>query len=83
METSHADVNLIDKGGFKLLTMACHTASLSLSMYLLEKLSDLDVNFANSTSGNIALHYAIWFSKVSRTKLHKASERHDIITLVS
>ena len=58
VETCHADVNLPDSGGYTSLTKACRYVSMSVSMYLLCEVSDLNVNIANS-DGNTALHLAV------------------------
>ena len=70
VETCHADFNLPDGQGYTPLTWVCRYVSMSVSMYLLCEVSDLNVNIADS-NGNTALHWAVWFSKDSRTQLHK------------
>ena len=77
VEIQLAEVNLLDKGGFTPLKMACHRASYSVSSYLLNAVNDLDINIANSKKQNTALHYAIWCNKPSRTPLHEACEQRD------
>ena len=47
VETCHADVNLPDNLGDTSLTWVCRFGNLSVSMYLLTEVSDLDVNIAN------------------------------------
>ena len=72
VETCHADVNLPDSEDYTSLTMACRYVSMSLSMYLLCEVSDLDVNIADR-DGNTALHLAVWCSKDrGYTQLHEA-----------
>ena len=46
-------------------------------MYLLCKVSDLDVNFADRY-GNTALHYVVWYSKDDNALLHWACIRGDV-----
>ena len=74
VETCHADVNLTGYEGNTSLTVACVNVSMSVSMYLLCEVSDLDVNIADRY-GNTALHLAVWCSKNSYTQLHKACAR--------
>ena len=78
VETHRADVNLLDKGGYTPLTMACHRANYSVSKYFLNAVSDLNINFANNVKLNTALHYAIWCTKQDRTLLHKAYEENNV-----
>ena len=83
VETCHADVNLPDSYGDTSLTRACHCVRMSVSMYLLCEVSDLDVNIAKS-DGNTALHLAVWCSKYNNTQLHKACEyRYDVTEVLS
>ena len=77
VETCRADVNLLDSTDDTSLTLACQYVSMSVSMYLLCKVSDLDVNNANIV-GNTALHYAVWCSKDHYTQLHYACTRRDV-----
>ena len=73
VETCHADVNLPDSECHTSLTIACRCVSMSVSMYLLCEVSDLDVNIAYRYDGNTALHLAVWRSKgIGYTQLHKA-----------
>ena len=73
VETCHADVNLPDSEGYTPLTRACLNVSMSVSMYLLCEVSDLDVNIAYRRDGNTALHLAVWCSKDGGyTQLHEA-----------
>ena len=84
VETCHADVNLPDRYGFKPLTLACGYASMSMSMYLVREVSDLDVNIADN-AGNIALHLAVWCSKDNYTQLHEAcrvDNKNKVLNLV-
>ena len=83
VETCHADVNLPDRYGNTSLTRACRYVSMSVSMYLLCEVSDLDVNIANSY-GNIALHLAVWCSKGYKgyTQLHEACRYRGNVTEV-
>ena len=72
VETCHADVNLLDSRGDTSLTMACRDVSMSLSMYLLCEVSDLNINIADS-DGNTALHLAVWCNEDrGYTQLHEA-----------
>ena len=72
VETCHADVNLPDSDGYTSLTKACLCVNMSVSMYLLCEVSDLNVNIAYS-DGNTALHLAVWCSKgYGNTQLHEA-----------
>ena len=83
VETCHADVNLLDSRGYTSLTQACRYVSMSMSMYLLCEVSDLDVNIADSY-GNTALHLAVWRSKGrGYTQLHKACGRADVTEVLS
>ena len=83
VETCHADVNLPDSEGYTSLTWACHNVSMSMSMYLLCEVSDLDVNIADSY-GNTALHLAVWCSKdFGYTQLHGACGRADVTEVLS
>ena len=80
VETSRVDVNLPEnsKWGFTPLIRACGSYSMSLSMYLLSEVSDLDVNIADNI-GNTALHYAVSCSKDDGyTQLHKACVKGDV-----
>ena len=82
VETCHADVNLPDSGGYTSLTVACDYVNKSVSMYLLCKVSDLDVNIADRR-GNTALHLAVWCSKDrGYTQLHEACEYSGDVTEV-
>ena len=69
VEIYHADVNLPDYLGYTPLT--CRCVSMSISMYMLREISDLDVNIADR-NGNTALHYAVWHSKGHSSQLHEA-----------
>ena len=71
VETCHADVNLPDRPGYTPLSVACHYVRMSVSMYLLCEVCDLDVNIARY-NGNTALHYAVWCNKEFNTQLHEA-----------
>ncbi len=77
VETCHADVNLPDSTDDISLTLACQYVSMSVSTYLLCKISDLDVNHANNV-GNTALHYAVWCCIDHYTQLHEACIRRDV-----
>ena len=77
VETYHADVNLPDNRGDTSLTEACRSVSMSVSMYLLNGVSDLDVNIADRY-GNTALHYAVWCCEDNDTQLHLACYRGDV-----
>ena len=77
IETCHADVNLIDRYGYTSLIKACGNVSISVSMYLLCEVSDLNVNIADN-DGNTALHYVVWCSKDNYTQLHKACDRGNV-----
>ena len=74
--TCHADVNLLNSLGNTSLTGACRNVSMSVSMFLLSEVNDLDVNIANS-DGNTAINLVVWCSK-DYTQLHKASGRGDV-----
>ena len=73
VETSRVDVNLRDSTwGYTPLIEVCRSANLSISMYLLREVSDLDVNIA-SYRGDTALHFAVWCNKDDGyTRLHRA-----------
>ena len=79
VKTSRVDVNLPDSDwGRTPLITACLYYSMSLSMYLLSEVSDLDVNIANNT-GFTALHFAVSCSKdYGYTQLHKACVKGDV-----
>ena len=79
VETSRVDVNLPDsKWGYTPLIMACHSASMSMSMYLLREVNDFDVNIANR-GGYTTLHFAVSCSKDNGNKnLHKACMKGDV-----
>ena len=77
VDTCHADINLPNRGNFTLLTEACRYVSLSVSIYLLLEVSDLDVNVADS-DGNTALHLAVWCDKDHYTQLHEACVEGDV-----
>ena len=86
VETCHADVNLPDSYGNTSLTKACDYVRMSVSMYLLCEVSDLDVNIADRYDGNTALHLAVWCSKglgySGNTQLHEACRYRDDVTEV-
>ena len=73
IETCHADVNLPDGDYITPLVAACRRVSMSVSMYLLNDVGDVDVNAVDG-NGNTALHYAVWFNKHHKgyTQLHMA-----------
>ena len=80
VKTSRVDVNLLEnsKWGLTPLITACQCYSMSLSMYLLSEVSDLDVNIADNT-GFTALHFAVSCSKdFGHTQLHKACVKGDV-----
>ena len=84
VETSRVDVNLPDNSvwGPTSLIRACRSYSMSLSMYLLSEVSDLDVNIADN-KGFTALHYAVSCSKDNGyTQLHKACIKGDVTELM-
>ena len=81
VETCHADVNLPNSGGETLLTRAGRYVRISMSMYLLCEVSDLNVNIADG-DGNTALHWAVWCSKDNYTQLHEACRYDDDVTEV-
>ena len=78
METCHADVNLSDSVGYTSLTKACRYVRISVSMYLMSEISDIDVNIADRFDGNTALHLAVWCSKNDYTELHEACFRGNV-----
>ena len=69
VETCHADFNLPDSYGNTTLTEVCRYFSVSVSMYLLCEVSDLNVNIIDSV-GNTALHLAVWCSNDHNTQLN-------------
>ena len=80
VKTSRVDVNLPEnsKLGFTPLIAACVNCSMSLSMYLLSEVSDLDVNIAGYR-GFTALHFAVSCSKdIGDTHLHLACIKGDV-----
>ena len=77
VEICHADVNLSDSDDDTPLIEACRCVSISITMYLLCKVSDLDVNFVDRY-GNTALHYVVWCSKDDNAMLHWACIRGDV-----
>ena len=80
VKTSRVDVNLSDnsKWGYTPLITACAYYSMSLSMYLLSEVSDLDVNIADN-KGFTALHFAVSCSKDDGyTQLHLACIKGDV-----
>ena len=77
VETCHADVNLPDNRRYTSLIRACRYVNIPVSIYLLCKVSDLDVN-STDREGNTALHYAVWYCKDHNTQLHKACYRRDV-----
>ena len=79
-KTSRVDFNLPDNSywGPTPLIAACAYYSMSLSMYLLSEVSDLDVNIADNR-GFTALHYAVSCSKAGgHTQLHLACIKGDV-----
>ena len=85
VETCHADVNLPDSEGYTSLTTACRYVSMSVSIYLLCEVSDLDVNIADRRDGNTALHLAVWCSEgyEGYTQLHWACYGGDVTEVLS
>ena len=81
VEVGYAHVNLPCSRSDTPLIMACRCVAMSVSMYLLCEVSDLNINIANR-DGNTALHYAVWNSKNSYTQLHKACDRRGDVTEV-
>ena len=80
VKTSRVDVNLRENSiwGYTPLIRACYSYSLSLSMYLLSEVSDLDVNIADN-GGFTALHFAVSCSKdKGYTQLHEACIKGDV-----
>ena len=75
----HVDINLPKrKLGFTPLIQACVSGSIRESMYLLNEISDLDVNFVDGL-GNTALHFAVSSGKdLGYTQLHKACIKGDL-----
>ena len=58
IETYNFDVNLPNTFGHSLLLMTCRLAAMSVSMFLLCEVSDLDVNIFDSDSSTTP-HYAV------------------------
>ena len=80
VKTSRVDVNLPENSewGHTPLIRACFSYSMSLSMYLLNEVSDLDVNIADN-KGFTALHFAVSCSKdIGYTQLHEACIKGDV-----
>ena len=80
VKTSRVNVNLPENSewGPTPLIRACFSYSMSLSMYLLSEVSDLDVNIADNR-GFTALHYAVSCSKDGGdTQLHEACIKGDV-----
>ena len=79
VETSRVDVNLSDsQWGYTPLIIACISANITESIYLLCKVRDLDVNIAGK-SGYTDLHFAASSSKdLGFTKLHWACIKGDV-----
>ena len=73
VESCQADVNLAENGGDTPLTTTCCYVCMSVSLYFLCEVNELDVNVADKR-GNTALHYVIWCTKNDTTELHKACE---------
>ena len=79
VETCHANVHLPDNQlGYTPLIAACVTGGVSEAMYLLNGISDLDVNIADK-HGYTALHFAVSSKRNSRTQLHLACIKGDTI----
>ena len=79
VETCHADVNLPDSMSFTSLTLACVRVNMSVSIYLLCEVSDLNANITDR-EGNTAMHRAVWCRKNDgNTQLHKAcGDKYDM-----
>ena len=83
VKTSRVNVNLPDsEWGFTPLIAACLCYNMSLSMYLLSEVSDLDVNIAGY-KGFTALHFAVSCSKDDGyTQLHEACVKGDVTEMM-
>ena len=79
VETSRIDVNLPDnKYGHTPLVQACLRDRVSVSMYLLNEVSEIDVNIAEKR-GYTALHFAVSCSRYNDyTQLHLACMKGDM-----
>ena len=78
VEICHAEVNLVDEGSYTPLICACHRGNYSVSMYLINKLNNSEINFAHEKKLNTALHYAVWCAKQNRTPLHEACKERNV-----
>ena len=82
VEKFHVDVNLADCFGKTPLIQTCRLVNMSLSICLLNDVSNFDVNESDRTS-NTALHYAVWCNKYSGcTQLHEACDTTGNLTRV-
>ena len=76
VEICQADVNLPDPDGYTPLLTACVRTNMSVAMYFLRKVNNLDVNFTRE--GNTALHYIVWYDKnQGNSELHEACRTGD------
>ena len=84
IKISRVSINVPDtKCGYTPLIIACGYVSMSVTMYLLQQINDLNVNITDRFRGDTALHKALWCSKNDGfTQLHWASREGDIAELV-
>ena len=66
-----------------LLTRVCRYVNMSVSMFLLYEVSDLDANINKRHDGNTVLHYVVWCCKDDYAKLHWACERGNVTEVLN
>ena len=71
VQSQRVDVNQPDRERRIPLTAAWRNMHIPVVKYLLQEVESLNVNFVGY-NGNTALHYAVWYSRWDRTKLHQA-----------